>query len=469
MEILGVIGEDANWCIIEFGSREGVGVVYVFRDMGQDGLEEMIDRGVKTILAVAEVMPRRENLDRELGEADAAEARGYYLPDEDERLREVFARYLQVRASLREVVAAAEPWVDRGHELDTTVRLRIFVVGFTAACLLIRTGSFLMKVVDGRGVLRQKLDEAEPRYGIPRKSLYEVYRLQSSVPRMWKFHQAWRFYDEYRGRISELAGDGLVGGILPILEEEKPYMEKSRRGYVMRRYRYRLYSWMRRNKSGFENAMFQLFEIGGRTISELRDPTRGLVAQPKRVPGAPLKAVAGYLQPGDIIVTRHQDALTNLFLPGFWPHAALYVGPQEDGCSIVEAKKDGVRLRKLEETLAVDAFLVLRATGASAADVREVTGRALSHVGKLYDFVFDFRQANRLACTEVVYRSWHGVAGMEFRLGETAGRFCLPAEELISQVLDNGKFRLTAFFGPGCREVSFGEQAMERYLASREG
>ncbi|WP_411826185.1 YiiX/YebB-like N1pC/P60 family cysteine hydrolase [Luteolibacter sp. AS25] len=437
--------------------------------MRQDGLEEMIDRGVKTLLAVAEVVPRRENLDRELGEADAAEARGYYLPDEDERLREVFARYLQVRASIREVVAAAEPWVDRGHELDVRVRLRIFTVGFTAACLLIRTGSFLMRVVDGRSVLRQKLDEAEPRYGIPRKSLYEVYRLQSSVPRMWKFHQAWRFYDEYRGRISELAGDELVGEILTILEEEKPFMETSLRGHVLRRYRYRLYSWMRRNKSGFENTMFQLFEIGGRTISELRDPTTGLAAQPKRVPGAPLEAIASYLQPGDIIVTRHQDALTNLFLPGFWPHAALYVGKQAEGGSIVEAKKDGVRLRDLEETLAVDAFLVLRAKGASEVDFQEVVKRALSHVGKLYDFVFDFRQADRLACTEVVYRSWHGVAGMKFRLGETAGRFCLPAEELISQVLESGIFELTAFFGPGCREVSFGETANKRYLASREG
>ena len=41
-------------------------------------------------------------------------------------------------------------------------------------------------------------------------------------------------------------------------------------------------------------------------------------------------------------------------------------------------------------------------------------GRAMSHVGKL----FDFRQADRLACTNLVYRSWHGVAGMEFKLGK---------------------------------------------------
>lgn len=437
--------------------------------MRSASLDDVIDRGVQTLLAVSEVMPDRGNLSSELADADAAEQRGYYLPDEDERLREVYARYLDVRASLREVVAAAEPWVDKGYELSVEMRLKIFVVGFTAACLLVRTGSFLIRATDGKKVLTKKLDEPEPRFGIPRKSLYEIYRLQSSVPRMWKFHQAWRFYDEYRGRIEVLAGDEVMGPVLTILEREKPFIEKSMREHVMRRLRYRLYSWIRRNRSSFEATMFQIFQMGGRTISELRDPASGFVARPKRVLGEPLRAISGYLQPGDILVTRHRDALTNHFLPGFWPHAALFVGEQECGCSIVEAKKDGVRLRRLEETLAVDAFLVLRARDASGEDFEKAVGRALSHVGKLYDFVFDFRQADRLACTEVIYRSWHGLGGMEFRLGETAGRFCLPAEELISQALGGGFFELTAFFGPECGKVSFGEEAGRAYLTSREG
>jgi hypothetical protein len=70
----------------------------------------------------------------------------------------------------------------------------------------------------------------------------------------------------------------------------------------------------------------------------------------------------------------------------------------------------------------------------------------MSHVGKL----FDFRQADRLACTNLVYRSWHGVAGMEFKLGEQAGRFCLPAEDLIDQTLGGGLFTVAAFFGEEC-------------------
>jgi uncharacterized protein YycO len=128
----------------------------------------------------------------------------------------------------------------------------------------------------------------------------------------------------------------------------------------------------------------------------------------------------------------------------------------------VEAKKDGVLLRELEETLKVDSFVVLRADAEDAV-LQEVVSRAMSHVGKLFDFAFDFRQADRLACTALVYRSWHGAAGMEFKLGEQAGRFCLPAEDLIDQALDKGLFRVAAFFGEQCEAVSFGEIAAGKF------
>ncbi len=93
----------------------------------------------------------------------------------------------------------------------------------------------------------------------------------------------------------------------------------------------------------------------------------------------------------------------------------------------------------------------------------EVVLRAMSHVGKLFDFAFNFRQADRLACTALVYRSWHGLGGMEFSLGEQAGRFCLPAEDLIDQTLGGGLFRVVAYFGENCGEVSFGETAARKF------
>jgi len=327
---------------------------------------------------------------------------------------------------------------------------------------LLRSGSYVIRIAGGRAVVTQKLDEAEPRFGIARKSFTGIYRAQSSVQRMWKFYMAWRFYEEYRRSILAMSDDELVGAVIPLLVAEEPFMERRRREYLAKRFRYRLHSFLRRNRSGFENTMFHILEIGGRTVSEMRDPMTGLIAMPKRVPGEPLEAIRTFLKAGDILVTRHRDALTNVFLPGFWPHAALYVGAQSAGGSVVEAKKDGVLLRELDETLKVDSFVVLRAEVDDLV-LDEVVVRALSHVGKLFDFAFNYIQADRLACTALVYRSWHGLAGIEFRLGEQAGRFCLPAEDLIDQTLKGGAFRVVAFFGENCEEVSFGEVAASKF------
>lgn len=74
-------------------------------------------------------------------------------------------------------------------------------------------------------------------------------------------------------------------------------------------------------------------------LQTLSDTIRGLLAAvPQRQEDAPsesaLQAIIqrGEFRPaedGDVIITRHVTALTNLFIPGFWPHAALYVSTRE--------------------------------------------------------------------------------------------------------------------------------------------
>jgi len=39
--------------------------------------------------------------------------------------------------------------------------------------------------------------------------------------------------------------------------------------------------------------------------------------------------------------------------------------------------------------------------------VAHAIGEALGHLGKPYDFEFDFNQSSRIVCTGLVYRSFH--------------------------------------------------------------
>jgi hypothetical protein len=136
-----------------------------------------------------------------------------------------------------------------------------------------------------------------------------------------------------------------------------------------------------------------------------------------------------------------------------------------DDARFLESKKDGVRFRPLHETLEVDACLVLRPP-LETPDLARALRQAMAHEGKLYDFLFDFRASDRLACTGVIYRGFHGVGNVRYRLNEVSGRLCLPAEDLIDQSLSCG-FRLHAACCVGEQAVLFGPAAEQAFRATR--
>lgn len=431
-----------------------------------------IDRASRSVRSLAVAMPVRDRMGQELADSEAAQERGYFLPDEDERICLVYARYLSVRAMLLEVVEVIQELLDLldkagDDERNWMMRLRAFIVGFIAAAMLVRAASFIIDLGAKRPVVRKKLDEAEPRYGIPAKSYTMVYKNLGSARRMQRFRGAMKFYNLYQEDIASLGSDPLVGELLGILDEEMAFLDYSKSGFMKRKLLYGLHSLRRRHVSGYKKVMFQLLKYSGSMVAELRQPFVKASGQGKRVTPEVVAAIKPMLRAGDILITRHDDALSNLFLPGFWPHAALYIGDERERGELevglqlsdsrclnnyhfLEAKKDGVLFRPIEETLSVDAFMVLRPRLERDYRVEALT-RALSHEGKLYDFTFDFRRADRLACTEVIYRSYHGVGNEEkpitFELQRHSGRPCISAEDLIEQALESGDFEKVADFG----------------------
>lgn len=403
-----------------------------------------------------------------------AEARGYFNPAEDEEIKLRYAQYLRVRAVLLEVLALMERASGKsGREWEG--RLAPFVTAFTAACLLVRGSLGLARQAEASRLLRKKLDEADPARGIPRKTFTAIYRASTDTLRLARFRAAADFYYEHRSEIAALAGDGMLDGLPQLLVREEAWIASCRSGIIRRRFAYRWFSFRRRHHSAWKKSLFGIFEWSGRAIAELRQPGVKASGAPKRVSPELRERALALARPGDIFVTRHDDALSNLFLPGFWPHAALYLGsagqratlgvslppPVErlttEAVRFLEAKKDGVLLRPAEETLAVDAFIILRPP-LDPGLLGTALLRAMDHHGKPYDFSFDFRKSDRLVCTEVIYRAYHGCGPVAFQLREVSARPCLPAEELIAQALEQG-FRVVAACGVGRDEIVTGPRA----------
>lgn len=183
------------------------------------------------------------------------------------------------------------------------------------------------------------------------------------------------------------------------------------------------------------------------------------------------------LEPGDILLSRKNWYLSNVGLPGFWPHAILYLGPPEqlaayfdtpevhaylqqvsgeartlpdhlattrpalwaryqagkDGVpwTVIEAVSEGVILNTLEDA-AGDYLAALRPRLDRVAKAQALFA-AFDHLGKPYDFDFDFATDHAVVCTELVWRSYRpaeGKAGLTLPPVRIAGRLTLPANEI---------------------------------------
>ena len=409
------------------------------------------------VLAAAEALPTLESIQDILEQVALAQARGYFLPDEDERLREVYSRYLAIRASLFECVHE----ISEGRfSIKEESWLPDFIIAYAAACLLVRSASFIVEIATKNPVGLKKLDEPEPRYGLKAKNFTRIYKSLTSPRRWWGFYEAVRFFQMHRDEISAYRGDTVLDPVVELLFKEEASFVTRRNDFLKQRLSYRIHSFLRRNHLGYRKMMFGLFKMSGSAIAGLKQPFVKPAGSGKRVTSSVREQLKSFLRPGDVLVTRHDDALSNLFLPGFWPHAAFYIGSHEqrsalgvrcdtvieDELLFLEAKKDGVKLRPPEDTLQVDAFVVLRPdlTDELKADA---ISRCLTHAGKHYDFIFDFSTSDRLACTELVYRSYHGVGEIAFELESYAGRFCLSAEALINQAVGHGWFEPVLIYG----------------------
>lgn len=146
------------------------------------------------------------------------------------------------------------------------------------------------------------------------------------------------------------------------------------------------------------------------------------------------------VQPGDILFERRDWALTNVGLPGFWPHVALYVGTPEERrrllgeeisaspATVVEAIGEGVRASTFEHSADADYVAVIRPRVAPAVKA-EAIRRAFAYVGRPYDFEFDFVTDDRIVCSELVFKAYEGA--LDLPLMRRLGRSVTPPNDFV--------------------------------------
>ena len=215
--------------------------------------------------------------------------------------------------------------------------------------------------------------------------------------------------------------------------------------------------------------------------TRLRRVGRFLVTEPQR------EEMETHLEPGDVMFSRKNWCMTNVGLPGFWPHAILYIGSPEKfeayfddepvkayireltgkdislgqylgtkypvrwlrfktgndsiPYCVIEGIKPGIVLNTLKGCCG-DYMAAMRPRLDKKAKAQTII-EAFGHLDKPYDYDFDFATDHALVCTELVWRSYRpavGKKGLKLSLIEMGGRKTLPALEIVKLfVFEHGK------------------------------
>jgi uncharacterized protein YycO len=383
-------------------------------------------------------------------------------------------------AGRQRVIGAWAAFVDRSVALETLAlrhrhfyqidfwrhpgqNLRSFLIGYAALLANVKAGVVWRRRVQGNPTLATALDDPRPELGIPARAFAHVER-GLAHPETAILLNAGRLHLSYARRSGELGAppemrllafcDGAYTEIAKTLGKQPDLA---------------LDSALRVYQDTTLEVWFPLQKEVSEAMGDIRTTGRASLITVEQAHAARAK-----LQSGDIILERRNWYLSNVGLPGFWPHAALYVGdlteldrafagaPALGGTSVstllaerfpavsqryaardadgnapsvLEAVSEGVVLHPFESSAAADYVAVIRPR-LDRDDRLAALLEAFGYLGRPYDFDFDFVTDAAVVCSELVYKAYRPAAGrkgLHFVLALTAGRWVVSPTDIANQ------------------------------------
>ncbi len=380
--------------------------------------------------------------------------RGYFTPDDEDRTRQLLLAYRNYRLALYAIIRRHE-----AYALAETADLQIrqLLVGLAAGLTLYSKSLKLVGAFEHQPLVRRKLNEPDAKFDLPAGFFDEVIRAYSSVRNYRAIIRGLRFWRSHLRGIERLRREegGDWAWVCDAIRLQRAAMRRRLARVLWCRLRH---DWRDLWHKTLRPVRFARERLESKVA-------RVVTAEPREDRPAPaldahtLAELHPQLRPGDVLLIRSEQKLTTALLPGFWPHAAIFLGYRADLAAgglaqhpevarqvgqlpdrdaphgwVIEAISPRVQLNPLQRALQADHVAVFRPQLAPE-ELRDALREAFGHVGKPYDYEFDFNVSSRLVCTELVYRSFHRRGGCAFELVKRLGRYTLTGDDLAEQFL----------------------------------
>jgi len=176
------------------------------------------------------------------------------------------------------------------------------------------------------------------------------------------------------------------------------------------------------------------------------------------------------LQPLDVILEKTPFRLTDVFIPGYWDHAGIYIGNEaqlkkigvwdnpfvakyheeiKTGCVVIEALRSDVEFNTFKHFTDIDDYAHLRLkNGITIEKKKGMIISAFAQIGKKYDFSFDVESDKEIVCSELHYIVFDQVA---FNTSEILEMNTISVDQIAENAFSGGEFLLINLFLDGIK------------------
>ena len=389
-------------------------------------------------------------------------------------LNQGIVAHLAMRQRLLAVAEAHECWLDASEKELATLgitretRLQGVMLSLSAALVLYDNYLLAVSLFEGDGKLRRLLNERDPGYAVNSAALAKVTLNYNSVANRQRVRKAIKFYERETKRQAEMFVAHPELDYVNLLIAQSPsytMVKKWSPLYVIGRHLGFLGGVTSDSVTGMEREGVNLFSMVFGNAVGLVETRKGKLYGRSEVLGD----VKGALKAGDILLEKTPFRLTDKLIPGYWGHAAVWIGSEDElkelgvwddpvvaryhgevraGRLVVEALRSGVEMNSLEHFLNIDSIGVLRKPDLSREARARTIVQALRQVGKPYDFNFDVESKERVYCSKLVYLCYSGV---EWPTQKSLGRTTFTPDDVALKAARGGTLQLVTFYHDGSK------------------
>ncbi|MBZ9684929.1 hypothetical protein G9F72_000955 [Clostridium estertheticum] len=376
------------------------------------------------------------------------------------------------------------------HTEDSHTKFKNILLIYASTIAIRKNSVLLASIIEKNKYLESMLNESRPEYNINKKQYYHITQEITEISYMISLFRNKHYFDFM---VNYYEVSGYVRD-----EIERELLDYASYNYL------NVIKLVRNHRSIVFNNMIDFF---GKNVFDFWFPFQKWVAisitgvdyssrKEKYVSNEDINIIKAELLPGDVLLKRNNYQLTNIGLPGFWTHSAIYIGCLEeldeyfvdiplDGCClcvseylkvsypkvydslceinngqyIIEVIAPGVVINPLDSIAKVDYFSALRPK-LSKEDKLKALFVAFEYLGKAYDYNFDIMTDNSLFCSELIYKSYlcsSNKKGLTFILEPKAGRLLLSPNSIIKKFdvefnSENAEFEFVLFYDGSERE-----------------